>query len=73
MNRVAGILAFALVSVAALGIALFVPLSSKTESKTLDNLMTAYNGESNARARYLAYAKEADQEGYGKVASLFRA
>lgn len=47
--------------------------SEKTAGKTLDNLMTAFNGESNARAKYLAYAKKADAEGYGKVASLFRA
>ncbi|MDD5439085.1 MAG: ferritin family protein [Candidatus Omnitrophica bacterium] len=40
---------------------------------TLDNLMTAYNGESNAHARYLAFAQKADEEGYGTVASLFRA
>ena len=41
--------------------------------KTLPNLQTAYNGESNAQARYLAFAQKADQEGYGEVASLFRA
>jgi rubrerythrin len=40
---------------------------------TLDNLQAAYNGESNAHARYLAFAQKADAEGYGKVASLFRA
>ncbi len=40
---------------------------------TLANLQTAYNGESNAHARYLAFAKKADAEGYGEVASLFRA
>jgi rubrerythrin len=40
---------------------------------TLDNLQAAYNGESNAHARYLAFAQKADTEGYGKVASLFRA
>lgn len=40
---------------------------------TLDNLLNAYNGESNAHARYLAFAQKADEEGYGKVASLFRA
>ena len=40
---------------------------------TLDNLMTAYNGESNANVRYLAFAVKADEEGYGKAASLFRA
>lgn len=42
-------------------------------SKTLDNLQTAFNGESNAKARYLAFAQKAEAEGYGKVASLFRA
>lgn len=40
---------------------------------TLHNLQTAYNGESNAHARYLAFAQKADEEGYGQVASLFRA
>ena len=42
-------------------------------SKTLENLQAAFNGESNAHAKYLAYAEKADKEGYGKVASLFRA
>jgi rubrerythrin len=40
---------------------------------TLDNLQAAYNGESNAHARYSAFARKADEEGYGRVASLFRA
>lgn len=40
---------------------------------TLDNLQAAFNGESNARAKYTAFAIKADQEGYGQVASLFRA
>jgi rubrerythrin len=43
------------------------------EAKTLANLLEAYNGESNASAKYIEYAKKADAEGYGKVASLFRA
>jgi rubrerythrin len=42
-------------------------------ASTLDNLQAAYDGESNANARYLAFAKQADKEGYGEVASLFRA
>jgi rubrerythrin len=42
-------------------------------SPTLANLQTAYNGETNAHARYLAFAEKADQEGYGELASLFRA
>ena len=44
--------------------------ASKT---TLDNLITAYNGESNAHERYLAFAKKADEEGFLGIASLFRA
>lgn len=42
-------------------------------STTLQNMQTAFNGESNAHMRYLAFAKQADGEGYGEVASLFRA
>ena len=42
-------------------------------SKTLENLQAAYNGESNAHSRYLAFAQRADQEQYGEIASLFRA
>lgn len=41
--------------------------------KTLDNLQAAFNGESNANAKYLAFAAKADEEGFGQVASLFRA
>jgi rubrerythrin len=41
--------------------------------KTLPNLQEAYNGESNAHARYAAFAEKADAEGYTKVASIFRA
>ncbi len=42
-------------------------------TKTMDNLQAAYTGESNAHARYLAFAEKADQEQYAEVASLFRA
>lgn len=52
------------------------PLSAATKpapSKTLENLQSAYAGESNAHNRDLAFAQKADQEGYGEVASLFRA
>lgn len=48
-------------------------LAADSTNKTLDNLQAAFNGESNAHARYLAFAQKADQEGYGPVASLFRA
>lgn len=43
------------------------------DSKTLENLQAAFNGESNAHAKYLAYSKKAAGEGYLKVAALFRA
>jgi rubrerythrin len=46
---------------------------SALQSETLKNLQTAYNGESNAEAKYQEYAKKADEEGYHQVASLFRA
>ncbi|MCF7864684.1 MAG: hypothetical protein K9L89_07840 [Kiritimatiellales bacterium] len=40
---------------------------------TLQNMQAAYQGESNAHVRYLAFAKQADTEGFNQVASLFRA
>ena len=43
------------------------------KNTTLDNLLEAFNGESDAHARYLADAKRAEEEGFMLVASLFRA
>ena len=42
-------------------------------SKTEQNLMAAFAGESQANRKYLAYAKQAQKEGYDQVAKLFRA
>ena len=42
-------------------------------SQTEKNLQEAFAGESQANRKYLAFAKKADQEGYPKVANLFRA
>lgn len=62
-----------------LSILMVFPLTAQVRAEdpdggnTLDNLQAAYNSESNANARYLAYAKRADEEGYGRAASLFRA
>jgi rubrerythrin len=53
--------------------ALALPSAAAAGTGTLGNLQAAYNGESNARARYLAFAEKADQEQFGEVASLFRA
>jgi rubrerythrin len=40
---------------------------------TLDNLKDAFAGESQANRKYLAFAKKADEEGFGQAAKLFRA
>lgn len=42
-------------------------------SKTEKDLLEAFAGESQANRRYLAFAKQADKEGYPQVAKLFRA
>ena len=52
---------------------LFAMAGSASAATTLENMRTAFNGESNAHARYLAFAHRADSEGYGEAASLFRA
>jgi rubrerythrin len=68
-------LAAAMFSVVAIAGAVNVSAQEKeaVSTTTLDNLMAAYNGENNAHVRYLAFAKQAELEGYGIVASLFRA
>ena len=45
----------------------------KISDATMNNLQAAFNGETNAHARYLAFAERADSEGYEGAASLFRA
>lgn len=47
--------------------------SDAQSTQTMKNLNAALNGERNAHAKYLAFAQKADEEGYGAVASLFRA
>jgi rubrerythrin len=47
--------------------------STAKPTTTLENLHEAFNGESNASYRYMAFASKADMECYGQVASLFRA
>jgi rubrerythrin len=42
-------------------------------SKSYDDLMAAFAGESQANRKYLAFAKKADDEGFAQVARLFRA
>jgi rubrerythrin len=47
--------------------------TATVSATTLANLQTAYEGESNARAKYTAFAVKAVEEGFMDVASLFRA
>jgi rubrerythrin len=44
-----------------------------TMSQTEKNLMEAFAGESQANRKYLAFAKQAEKEGYPRAARLFRA
>ena len=41
-------------------------------TKTLENLMKAFAGESQARNRYMMYAKVADKEGLKQIAAIFQ-
>ena len=43
------------------------------ENKTLDNLMAAFAGESQANRKYLSYAKKAEKDGKRNAAKLFKA
>ena len=43
------------------------------ETKTEANLQAAFAGESQANRKYLAFARQAEQEGHSQVAKLFRA
>lgn len=40
---------------------------------TMDNLKTAFAGESQANRKYTAFARKADAEGFKQIAKLFRA
>ncbi len=42
-------------------------------SKTHDNLMAAFAGESQANRKYLAFAAQAEKDGFKQAAKLFRA
>ncbi|MEI7900587.1 MAG: ferritin family protein [bacterium] len=68
MHVVAGSIAFVCMGLA--GVSGAAEAAGKT---TLDNLQAAFNGESNAKVRYEAFALKADEEGYKSVAALFRA
>ena len=69
-NLVGGILGVAALCV---GLVFTVNAAEQTVGTTLENLQAAFNGESNAKVRYEAFAAKAEAEGYKSVASLYRA
>ena len=42
------------------------------KSKTIENLRSAFAGESQANRRYTYFSRKADEEGYPEIAALFR-
>lgn len=42
-------------------------------AKTIANMQSAFEGETNASARYAAFSKKAKEEGYNEIAMLFKA
>ncbi len=69
-NLVSGILSTVALC---MGLVLTVNAAEQPVGTTLENLNAAFNGESNAKVRYEAFAAKADAEGYKSVASLYRA
>jgi rubrerythrin len=47
--------------------------SADETSKTIENLLAAFKGETTASAKYAAYSKKAEKEGYQQIALLFKA
>ncbi|WP_298154209.1 ferritin family protein [Flavobacterium sp.] len=47
--------------------------AAEAKTKTIADLQEAFNGESNATARYAACSKKAADEGYKEIALLFKA
>lgn len=45
----------------------------EAKAKTITNMQAAFKGETNATARYAAFAKKAAEEGYPQIAMLFKA
>ena len=47
--------------------------SDDANTKTMENMQAAFKGETTASAKYAAYSKKAEQEGYHQIALLFKA
>jgi rubrerythrin len=50
-----------------------MPVVTEQNATTVQNLLSAFEGESNAHAKYTAFAVKADADGWHGAASLFRA
>ena len=50
-----------------------MPSVAVENETTIKNLLAAFEGESNAHAKYMKFAKKADEDGLHGAASLFRA
>jgi rubrerythrin len=50
-----------------------MPAIAEENATTVQNLLAAYEGESNAHAKYTAFAEKAEADGLHGAASLFRA
>ncbi|HEV2485071.1 MAG TPA: rubrerythrin family protein [Terracidiphilus sp.] len=50
-----------------------MPVIAAENKITIQNLLAAFEGESNAHAKYIAFAVKADRDGFLGAASLFRA
>jgi rubrerythrin len=50
-----------------------MPSIAAENEVTIQNLLAAFEGESNAHAKYIAFAVKADEDGLHGAASLFRA
>ena len=50
-----------------------MPTTATGNEVTIKNLLAAFEGESNAQAKYMAFAARADEDGLHGAASLFRA
>jgi rubrerythrin len=48
-------------------------MAELAKSKTIENLRTAFAGESQANRRYTYFSRRADEEGYPELSALFRA
>ena len=50
-----------------------IVVGADNKAKTIENMQAAFKGETTASAKYAAYSKKAEQEGYHEIALLFKA